>query len=397
MFTISLTSLLVYVGYTAVYIKMFGIIYLTVVLVFVNSAQRTDGLNVCQVVRPSFPLKTIEILPYKFAYDNGEELNMFLSLTDVCEEITAVRLKTTSEGIERIICLTSPEDGYYHIQGSLEGEVSIVLEIYTNSKKKSAFKCVLESSKRDLRIFRSNMKRCKKSHCLLKISLQEYCPSKGWWIFSWFVSIFGSEKKINKKSVCGDFHQNPAGCHGIESNFTGYNDSSDTNTITTVAPNENNNTTENYTEFENNYAESNNTAFENNYAESNNTAFKNNSANENNTAFEDKNTINNDTYSDNNTANETQELNRQKNLTAALAYGIGGVVGACVVAFLVYVWMRQRCNKPDAQATMELNTYSTANPVLYADLEFARSGNTNRVHVEEPYAQVIGVLKPTKT
>nr|XP_049707351.1 uncharacterized protein LOC110377723 [Helicoverpa armigera] len=363
---------------------MFGIIYLTVVFV-VNFAQWTDGLDVCQVVRPSFPLKTIEMLPYKLAYDYGEELNMFLSLTDVCEEITAVRLKTTSGGIERIICLNSPEDGYYHIQGSLEGEVSIVLEIYTNSKKKSAFKCVLQSSKRDLRIFRSNMKRCKKSHCLLKISLQEYCPSKGWWIISWFVSIFGSEKKNNKKSVCKDFHQNPAECHEIEPNSTEYNDSSDTNTITTGAPNENNNTTENYTEFANNYAES------------NNTAFKNNSANENNTAFEDNNTINNDTYSDNNTANETKELNRQKNLTAALAYGIGGMVGACVVAFLVYVWMRQRCNKPDAQATMELNTYSTANPVLYADLEFARSGNTNRVHVEEPYAQVIGVLKPTKT
>ncbi|PZC76408.1 hypothetical protein B5X24_HaOG204707 [Helicoverpa armigera] len=230
---------------------MFGIICLTVVLVFVNSAQSTDGLNVCQVVRPFVPFDTIEILPYKFAYDYGEELNMILSLTDVCEEITAVRLKTTSGGIERIICLSSPEDGFFHIQGPLEDEVSIVMEIYTNSID-FPVKCVLElSGGKDRSFFEWNTNRCKEPPCLLKISLHEYCT--------------------------------------------------------------------------------------------------------------------------------------------------GGVVGACVVAFLVYVWMRQRCNKPDAQATMELNTYSTANPVLYADLEFARPSNTNRVHIEEPYAQVIGVLKPTKT
>ncbi|XP_047038757.1 uncharacterized protein LOC124643739 [Helicoverpa zea] len=396
MFPISLTSLLVHVGYTAVYVKMFGIIYLTVVFVFVNSARSTDGLNVCQVVRPFVPLDTIEILPYKFAYDYSEELNMFLSLTDVCEEITAVRLKTTSGGIERIICLTSPENGFYHIQGLLEGEVSIVMEIYTNSID-FPVKCVLElSGGKDRWFFEWNTNRCKEPPCLLKISLHEYCTGLIERLIrrtscsdSWYDHLWWSEKNCNKNCdfslISEAFYQSPAGCHGIESNFTGYNDSSDTNTITTVAPNENNNTTENYTEFENNYAESNNTAFENN------------SENKNNTAFEDKNTLNNDTYSDNNTANETKELNRQKNLTAALAYGIGGMVGACVVAFLVYVWVRQRCNKPDVQATMELNTYSTANPVLYADLEFARSGNTNRVHVEEPYAQVIGVLKPTKT
>nr|XP_049707386.1 uncharacterized protein LOC110377725 isoform X2 [Helicoverpa armigera] len=78
----------------------------------------------------------------------------------------------------------------------------------------------------------------------------------------------------------------------------------------------------------------------------------------------------------------------------ALAYGIGGFVVVCV-ALLVYVCVRRYRNKPDAQQTMELNTYATTNPVLYADLEIARGGNRTPARVEEsPYAEIIGVLKP---
>ncbi|XP_047038769.1 uncharacterized protein LOC124643749 isoform X3 [Helicoverpa zea] len=78
----------------------------------------------------------------------------------------------------------------------------------------------------------------------------------------------------------------------------------------------------------------------------------------------------------------------------ALAYGIGGFVVVCA-ALLVYVCVRRYRNKPDAQQTMELNTYATTNPVLYADLEMARGGNRTPVRAEEsPYAEIIGVLKP---
>ncbi|XP_021192391.3 uncharacterized protein LOC110377725 isoform X2 [Helicoverpa armigera] len=78
----------------------------------------------------------------------------------------------------------------------------------------------------------------------------------------------------------------------------------------------------------------------------------------------------------------------------ALAYGIGGFFVVCV-ALLVYVCVRRYRNKPDAQQTMELNTYATTNPVLYADLEIARGGNRTPARVEEsPYAEIIGVLKP---